>query len=147
MLIDIPKKDLGLMLETGYIYLAMGKFKEAKQMFEGLISLEVGHEVPRVGLANVFFAQEKFLPAIRQLKEAIKINEESAFAYAHLGEAYLFYGKKDLALEMLDKAIEIEATGPVFDFVSSIKKLMDKGFDPVELKKAHKKNKSKSSEK
>jgi tetratricopeptide (TPR) repeat protein len=142
MLIDVPKKDLGLMLESGYIYLAMGKFKEAKKVFEGLVNLEVKHEVPRVGLANVYFAQEKFLPAIRQLKEAIKINPESPFAHAHLGEAYLFYGKKDLAIEMLNKAKELDQDGSAKHFSDSLLDLIEKGFDPVELKKSAKQEKT-----
>ncbi len=86
-MIEVPRDDLALMLETGYIYLAMAKFSEARQVFEGLSILAPKHEVPHVAFANVLFAQRKFLPAIRTLKEAIKLNDKSAFAHAHLGEA------------------------------------------------------------
>ena len=78
------------MLEAGYIYLSMGRFKEAREVFEGVSVLVPKHEVPRVALANVLFAQKKFLNAIRVLKEAIRLNPKSSFAFSHLGEALLF---------------------------------------------------------
>jgi len=133
-LIDVPRDDIVMMLEAGYIYLAMGKFSEAKQVFEGIISLAPGHEVPRVALANVYFAQKKYLQAIRSLKEALEINSQSAFAYSHLGEALLFNGKKDEALKALAQADKIEPTGKAGDFARSLSKLISMGYDPVRLR-------------
>lgn len=134
-MIDVPRDDMVMMLEAGYIYLAMGRFKESKLIFEGLIALQPKHEIPRVALANTLFAQKKYLPAIRVLKEAIKLNEKSAFAYSHLGEACLFYGKKDDAREYLQQASTIEPQGKAGDFARALLKLMDEGYDPVELRK------------
>lgn len=134
-MIDVQRDDLAMMLEAGYIYLAMGKFSEAKQVFEGLTTLAPTHEVPVVAIANVLFAQKKFLPAIRTLKEAIELNEKSAFAHAHLGEALLFYGKKDEAIKILKKAVSLDSKGKAGDFAGSLLKLIDEGFDPIELKK------------
>lgn len=136
-LIDVTRDDIVMMLEAGYIYLAMGKFSEAKQTFEGIIALAPNHEVPRVALANVLFAQKKYLPAIRSLREAIEINPQSAFAYSHLGEALLFYGKKEEALEALAESDRIEPTGKAGDFARSLSKLIAMGYDPVKLKKEH----------
>lgn len=134
-MIDIPRDDLVLMLEAGYVYLAMGKFNEARQVFEGIIGLAPKHEVPRVALANVLFAQKKYLPAIRILKEATELNPKSAFAYAHLGEALLFNGKKDEALKFLSISSSLEPTGKAGDFARSLAELVKKGYDPVQLKK------------
>lgn len=132
-MIDVPRDDIVLMLEAGYIYLAMGKFSEAKQVFEGISALTPKHEVPHVALANVLFAQKKYLPAIRSLKEAIKLNPQSAFAHAHLGEAMLFYGKKDEAFKELNHASELEPTGKAGDFARSLIQLINQGFDPNNL--------------
>lgn len=134
-MIDVPRDDLVMLLEAGYIYLAMTKFKEAKQVFEGVIALAPKHEVPRVALGNVLFAQKKYLPAIRALKEALKLNPESAFAQAHLGEALLFNGKKDQALEALKKASELEPKGKAGNFARSLTELIGMGYDPVQLRK------------
>ena len=97
IMIDVPREDVIVMLEAGYIYLAMKRFKEARTVFEGICELAPKHDVPQVGVANVLFAQGKYLEAMRILKKAIKNNPNSAFAYAHLGEAQLFHGKKDAA--------------------------------------------------
>lgn len=134
-MIDVPRDDLVLMLETGYIYLAMGKFTEAKQVFEGVCVLMPESEVPVVGLANVYFAQKKFLQAIRTLKQALEINPKSAFALAHLGEAYLFYGKLDDAQEELKKAFDLDKKGHAGSFAKSLMDLMSQGYDPVKLAK------------
>jgi tetratricopeptide (TPR) repeat protein len=141
-MIDIPRDDLVLMLEAGYIYLAMGKFTEARQIFEGLTALAPKHDVPRVALANVLFAQKKFLPAIRTLKEAIKINKESAFAHAHLGEALLFYGKKELALESLQEALRLDPKGKCGDFARSLTELINQGYSPLQYREEAKKGKA-----
>ena len=133
-MIEVPRDDIVLMLEAGYIYLAMTKLKEARAVFEGIIALKPDHEVPHVALTNVLFAEKKYLPAIRSLKDALKINEKSAFAYAHLGEALLFYGKKDEALKALDKACELDTAGTAGDFAKSLKNLVLEGYDPVKFR-------------
>lgn len=130
------------MLEAGYIYLAMGKFAEARQVFEGIVVLSPEHEVSRVAIGNVLFAQKKYLAAIRELKEAIQVNQQSAFAHAHLGEAYLFYGKKAEATQELQLASRLEKTGSAGDFARSLLELMQKGYDPVQLKEAAKAQKT-----
>ncbi|MBI2339086.1 MAG: tetratricopeptide repeat protein [Deltaproteobacteria bacterium] len=134
-MIDVPRDDMVLLLEAGYLYLAMGKYAEARQVFEGVSVLAPKHEVPRVGLGNVLFAQKKFLPAIRVLKDALELRPDSAFAHAHLGEALLFYGKKDEALKELKNAAEIEPKGKAGDFARSLTELVNMGYDPVKLKK------------
>lgn len=141
-MIDIPRDDLVLMLEAGYIYLAMGKLSEAKQVFEGLIALAPTHDVPVVALGNVLFAQKKYLQAIRVLKDAIDVNPESAFAHAHLGEAYLFYGKRDDASKALAKAVSLDPKGATGEFARSLGALIEQGYDPVKFKEESKKEKA-----
>lgn len=134
-MLDIPRDDFVLMLEAGYIYLAMGKFAEARQIFEGVIGLAPKHEVPQVALANVLFAQRKYLPTIRILKEAIRLNPKSAFAHVHLGEAFLFYGKRDEAFQELEAATKLEPRGKTGDFARSLTQLMKDGYDPTKYAK------------
>lgn len=136
-MIPVARDDLVVMLEAGYIYLAMKKFKEAREVFEGVCILAPKHDVPQVALATVYFSQSKFLESIRTLKAALKDNPESAFALAHLGESQLFYGKRDEAYESLRKAAAVEPNGKSGDFARSLIKLMDDGYDPKKLKKAH----------
>lgn len=138
-MIDVERDDLVLMLEAGYIYLAMTKFKEALKVFEGVTLLAPKHDVPQVAVANVLFAQGKYLESIRLLKKAIKDKPDSAFAYSHLGESQLFYGKQEEAQESLKKAIELEPTGKSAEFAQSLLDLMAEGYDPVAYRKEHEK--------
>lgn len=142
-MIDVPRDDLVIMLEAGYIYLAMRKFKEAREVFEGVATLAPKHDIPQVAMANVYFGQAKFLESIRTLKQALKDNPDSAFVLSHLGESQLFYGKRDEALESLRKAGEIEPDGKSGDFARSLIKLIDEGYDPKALREAHKRAEAK----
>ncbi len=141
-MIDVSRDDLVLMLEAGYIYLAMGKFKESKQIFEGVCTLAPKHDVPQVALANVYFTQAKYLEATRTLKQAIKENPKSAFAYAHLGESQLFHGKKVEALESLKISADLDPQGKSGDFARSLMTLIEQGYDPVKLREEQKKSAS-----
>jgi tetratricopeptide (TPR) repeat protein len=138
-MIDAPRDDLITMLEAGYIYLAMKKFKEAREVFEGVCVLAPKHDIPQVALSNVFFTQCKFLEAIRVLKQAIKDNPNSAFAYSHLGESQIFYSKRDEAYASLKKAVELDPKGKSGDFARSLIALLDSGYDPKVYRKAYEK--------
>lgn len=139
-MIDVPRDDIITMLEAGYIYLAMKRFKEARAVFEGVCELAPRHDVPQVALANVYFAQGKFREAIRYLKRAVNDRPDSAFAHAHLGEAQLFYGKREEALENLKKASELEPgpEGKTGAFARALIDLMKMGYDPVKLREFNK---------
>lgn len=135
-MIHVPREDIITLLEAGYMYLAMKNFKNARQVFEGVCALVPKHDVPQVALANVYFAQHKFLESTRVLKNTIKDRPDSAFAHAYLGESQLFYGKKDEAVANLKKASELEPQGKSGDFARSLLQLIDEGYDPVKLRKA-----------
>ncbi len=137
-MIDVQRDDLVIMMEAGYVYLAMRKFQEAKEIFEGVSILAKKHDIPQVGLANTYFAQSKFLESVRILKNAVKETPASAFAWAHLGESLLFHGKYDDARQALQKASELDAKGSSGEFAKSLLQLMDQGYDPVQLRKEFK---------
>ncbi len=137
-MIDAAREDIVVMLEAGYIYLAMKKFREAKEIFEGVTVLAKKHDIPQVGLANTYFAQGKFMESVRILKNAVKETPDSAFAWAHLGESLLFYGKPDEARDSLNKALALDSKTSCGDFARSLLQLMDQGYDPVKLRKEFK---------
>ena len=133
-MIDVPRDDLVLMMEAGYIYLAGGKLNEAKQVFEGVSVLKPKHEIPMVAIANVLFAQKKFPQAIKLLKEALKINPKSVFALSHLGESLLFSNKKEEALKILNQAVALDGQSSAGQFARSLIKLIEQGYDPEKFR-------------
>lgn len=129
---------LRVMLEAGYLYLAMKKFKESQGVFEGVAALAPASEVPLVGLGNVFFVQHKFDDALKVYDKALKLVPDSAFALAYLGEALFFKGDKAKALSALQKASSLDPDGKSGDFARSLIELVEKGFDPNAKVKAGK---------
>lgn len=130
-MIQVPSEDLRILLESGYLYLGMQRFKEAKEVFEGVVALTPKSEVPLVALGNVYCVQAKFDQAIKTYKEALEVDPQSAFATAYLGEALFFKGEKDKAVEVLEKASKMDADGKSGDFARSLLDLIKKGFTPA----------------
>ncbi|MDO8643610.1 MAG: tetratricopeptide repeat protein [bacterium] len=130
-MIPIEKEDLIVMMEAGYIYLGMGRFAEAEEVFEGVSVLAPKSEVPLVALGSVFFAQGKFDRAVQHYKKAIHLTPESAFAHAYMGEALFFQGNKKEALTFLKKGTVLDAGGKTGYFAQTLLDAIQKGFKPT----------------
>lgn len=146
-MIDVRKEDLVVMMEAGYIYMAMRKFSEARTLFEGVSILAPKSAVPVVAAGNVYFAMRQYGRAIRTYKKALEIESDSAFAKAYLGESLLFDGRKDMAVKYLNEAIAGDQLGSTSPFAKALLNLVDKGFDPHQLMKEQGKRPPTESEK
>lgn len=111
-LVEVPRNQAQLLLESGYFYMEKGQFQEAQKVFEGCVSLLPRSEVPHLGLGHLFQSQGRKAEAVASFQEAIKMRPDSAEAHAFLGEAYLLQGKPAQALPMLDKAEELDKANP-----------------------------------
>jgi len=129
-MIEVPSEDIRLLLESGFLYLAMGKKAEAKEIFEGVSYLAPESEVPLVCLGNVFFTEFKFAEAIKIYQKALKMAPQSAFAMAYLGESLFFDRKKEEALKVLKQASDSDPQGKSGDFARSLTEMIQKGFTP-----------------
>lgn len=119
-LIDVPQTEIALMLEAGYLYMEMFKFKEAEEIFQGVAALVPHSEVALVCQGNLALSQGKFDRAVKLHKEAIARVSDSALAHAHLGEALIFSKKHDEARTALKKAAELDPEGPSGTFATSL---------------------------
>lgn len=140
MLIDIQKEHLGVMMEAGYILIGMRRYKEARELFEGLASLAPDSDIPQVALGNVEFCEGRLARAIVLYKRALKLDPESVFAKVYLGEALLFAGKKDEAMELIGSVADADKSG-AGEFARALKAAVRDGFDPDKLPKEHRKGK------
>ena len=109
--IKISEDQWHLFIESGFCYLNMGRFREAGEVFQGLISIDPTKDIGHIGLGNVYFAQNRLDDAEKEQEEAIKINPNSALARAHHGEVLLFRREKEKALEELNEAIKLDPEG------------------------------------
>lgn len=119
-LIPVPQTEIALLLESGYLYMEMQKFKEAEEIFSGVAALVPHSEVPLICLGNCAFSQGQYDRALRHHKEALQRAPESALAEAHKGEALIFLKKKDEAREALSRAASLDPNGPAGSFAKSL---------------------------
>lgn len=119
-LIDVPQPEASLLLEAGYLYLEMGKAKEAADVFTGVAALLPKSDVPLVALGNLEFAQGHFQRALKHHQEALKLKPKSALAQAHVGEALLWLKKTSDGVKALKKAIEMEPDGMPASFARAL---------------------------
>ncbi|QQR79675.1 MAG: tetratricopeptide repeat protein [Deltaproteobacteria bacterium] len=129
-MIEVSREDLVLMMESGFIYLRLGKFAEALDVFEGVLALSPESEVPVVAIGSVYFGQMKYDQAITHYKKALKKKSDSAFARAYLGESLFFIGKKEEALSELEKASMLEPQGKSGDFARVLMDAIKNGYTP-----------------
>ncbi|MBI3541234.1 MAG: tetratricopeptide repeat protein [Deltaproteobacteria bacterium] len=130
-MIPISREDLVVMMEGGHLYLRMGRFEEAKEVFEGVSVLTPQSEVPLVAMGSVFFAQMKYDQAIRHYRKAVTLKPDSPYARSFLGESLFFKGRNEEALAELQKAIDLDLQGDMGGgFARSLIDAIQKGFDP-----------------
>lgn len=134
-MIAIERDNLVVMMEAGYIYLAMRKYGEAKSVFEGVAVLAPKSEIPLVAVGNVYFSKRQYAQAIGYYKRALVLLPESAFAKAYLGESLLFSGQKETAMRLLGEAAKSDTDGSTGRFAQSLLALVHQGFDPYSLAK------------
>jgi len=119
-IVPVPQTEIALLLESGYLYMEMQKFREAEEIFEGVAALVPHSDVPHICLGNLAFSQGQYQRALKFHKQAAKKVPDSALAHAHQGEALLFLNKRDDARAALKKAVELDPEGPAGAFATSL---------------------------
>lgn len=128
-MIEINRKHLAVMMEAGFIYMGMRRFKEARDLFEGITILAPESEVPHVALGNAYFCEGKIMRAIRHYEQALKLDPDSVFAKVYMGEALFFAGKTSKAIEYLDLVAKKDRGG-AGEFAKALLDAINKGFKP-----------------
>lgn len=129
-MVTIDRRDLALMMECGYILVGMQRFKEARAVFDGIAVMAPESEIPIVALGSVAFCEGKFRDAVRQYQKALKLNKESLFAQAYLGEAQFFLGDIEAAIQALEGVVAADASHKAAVFAKSLLDAIRQGFTP-----------------
>ncbi len=131
------------MMEAGYIYMGMQRFKEAYDIFKGVAVLAPDSEVPIVALGGIDFCLGKFESALKWYKQALKLDPESVFAKVYLGETMFFMGKKKEAVKLLEEVSKKDRKGGAGEFARSFLDAINQGFTPDMIKDMNKAKKRK----
>lgn len=129
-MIQIDRRNLTVVMEAGYVYMGMKRFKEAREVFDGLTAIAPDSEVPFVALGNVDFCEGRLARAIKSYNRALQIDPESVFAKVYLGEALFFSGKKDGSVKLL-KEVAKKDRGGAGDFAKALLDAIKAGFKPA----------------
>ncbi len=129
-MIDIDRKHLVVMMEAGYVYLGMQKYKEAYNVFEGVAALAPDSDIPLVALGGVDFCVGKFANAIKWYKKALKMDPTSIFAKVYIGEALFFLGKREEAVATLEEVGREDSKGGAGEFARALLGAINQGFTP-----------------
>ena len=119
-LIDLPQKEVGLLMEAGYLFMELGAPKKATEIFQGVAALVPQNEIPLIALGHLAFAQGKFEQALKHNDEALKRNPNSSLAKAHKGESLMFLGKHDEAMALLNEVLAEDGGGVSHGFVQAL---------------------------
>ena len=110
-LVPLTRQQAMLLLESGYLWMDMGQFDKAREIFTGAAALMPRSEVPQLALGTLEFAQGRHDKALQAYRAAQRLAPRSALPRAHAGEALLFMGKVNEAVKELKAALELEPEG------------------------------------
>lgn len=129
-LVPVAKQQAMILLEAGYIWLDMGKFDKAKDVFTGAAALMPKSEVPHLALGALEFAQGRHDKALQAYRAAQRLAPHSALPRAHAGEALLFLGKVPEAMKELKSAMDLEPEGDAARLAKALVEAKDAGVLP-----------------
>lgn len=90
------------------VYVFENKLKEANQMLDALYVLEPSNEEIYIQKANILSKEDKHEDAIKVLKIALNISEETSEIHALIGMEYLFLDKFEEAKQSFMRCLEEE---------------------------------------
>ncbi len=109
--VPLSKHQAQLMLEAGYVWMDMGQFDKAKEVFQGAAALMPRSEVPQLALGTLEFSQGRHDKALQAYRSAQRLAPKSGLPRAHAAEALFFLGKPDEALKEIKAAMDVEPEG------------------------------------
>lgn len=126
----MSRNDLGTMMEAGYILIGMQRFKEARDVMEGIAVMAPDSDIPLVAIGSVDFCEGKFRSAVATYQKALKLNPSSEYAKAYLGEALFFSGKVPEAKTYLEEVAKADTNGKAGAFAKALLEAIAQGFTP-----------------
>jgi len=115
--------EMRLMLEAGCVYRYARRFREARDVFQGVRALAPTQEAADLALAGVSLDEGKLEEAETHCRRALELNRASATAYAQLGEIQMLKDRAADARQSLQKSLDLSPNGPSAALVKTLMKL------------------------
>lgn len=134
-LVPLDKQQARILLEAGYIWMDMGQYEKAKEVFTGVAALMPKSEIPQIALGTLEFAQGRHDKALQAYRAAQRLAPRSGLPRAHVGEALLFMGKVNEAVKELKAAQDVEPEGDGAKLAAALMAAKDAGALPPKATK------------
>jgi tetratricopeptide (TPR) repeat protein len=129
-LVPLARREAMILIEAGYLWLDMGQYEKAREVFAGAALLMPKSEVPQLALGSLEFAQGRHDKALQAYRAAQRLAPSSALPRAHAGEALLFMGKVPEALKEFKAAMDLEPEGDGARLAQALLEAKDAGALP-----------------
>ncbi len=129
-LVPMHQQQARILLEAGYIWMDMGQYEKAKEVFTGVAALMPKSEVPQIALGTLEFAQGRHDKALQAYRAAQRLAPKSGLPRAHAGEALLFMGKVNEAVKELKAAVDVDPEGDGAKLAKALMAAKDAGALP-----------------
>ena len=120
---QIPAKEIALMMEAGHICRYGRRFREAREIFQGVAALLPTREIADLALAAVACDEHKFDEAEKICRRTFRLNPRSAAACAQLAEVQILRGDTTSAAQTLKRAHDLHPGEPLLGLIKSLEHL------------------------
>ena len=100
-------KQIDQSIALGYLHVNTGKYAEAVEVFDAILSVSSDVYAARLGRGSAYALQGQFGKAIVDFNQAVKIKPNEADGYKRLGQVLGAAGEVDKAALCLEKAISL----------------------------------------
>lgn len=107
-LIGMTGPEMLEMAMQGFRLFEVGKYKDAKVIFEGLCELDPSEAYYRTALGAVLLAQDELEPALNNFNIALALNSQDSAALVNRGEVQLRLGNIMEAAQDFARAVELD---------------------------------------
>lgn len=115
--------EVRLMLEAGCVYRYARRYREARDIFQGVRALVPTLEAADLALAGVSLDEGKLEEAEAHCRRALELNRASSAAYVQLGEIQLLKNRATDARQSLQKSLDLSPDGPSATLAKTLMKL------------------------
>jgi predicted Zn-dependent protease len=123
--VKVPTKEIALMMEVGHLCRYARRFREARDIFQGVGTLLRGRDTADLALAAVAFDEQKFDEAETLCRRVLNNDRRNVSAYAQLAELHISRNEMADALNLLKVARDLRAAEPVASFVNALLKFTE----------------------
>jgi len=123
--VKIAAKEIALIMEVGHLCRYARRFREAREIFQGVGALLQERDAVDLALAAVAFDEQKFDEVEMLCRRLLDKDRRNVSAYTQLAELHISRNETAAALKVLKQARDLRPSEPVASLVNSLQRLTE----------------------